>query len=133
MTPQRIQRRRTKDWRMPENAVYVGRGSRWGNPFGISRGGYSIIGPPWFEARANWGPVTAAGMTAAYVSSSRGIVPAEVVEQYRMLLKCRRRDEPERFAQWIQPLIGKNLACWCQEGHSCHADVLLELANGGDQ
>ncbi len=31
--PRRIQRRRTKGWRMPENAVYVGRPTRWGNPF----------------------------------------------------------------------------------------------------
>ena len=31
--PKRIQRKRTKGWRMPEGAVYVGRGSRWGNPF----------------------------------------------------------------------------------------------------
>jgi hypothetical protein len=29
----RIQRKRTKGWRMPEGAVYVGRPSRWGNPF----------------------------------------------------------------------------------------------------
>lgn len=31
--PGRIQRRRVKGWRMPEGAVYVGRGSKWGNPF----------------------------------------------------------------------------------------------------
>ena len=31
MSPRRIQRRRTKGWRMPEGAVYVGRPSRWGN------------------------------------------------------------------------------------------------------
>lgn len=29
--PQRIQRRRVKGWKMPPGAVYVGRGSRWGN------------------------------------------------------------------------------------------------------
>ena len=29
----RIQRKRTKDWRMPEGAVYVGRPTIWGNPF----------------------------------------------------------------------------------------------------
>lgn len=29
----RIQRKRTKGWRMPENAVYVGRPTKWGNPF----------------------------------------------------------------------------------------------------
>lgn len=27
----RIQRRRNRGWRMPEQAVYVGRPSRWGN------------------------------------------------------------------------------------------------------
>jgi hypothetical protein len=26
-------------------------------------------------------------------------------------------------------LFGKNLACWCKEGTSCHADVLLRIAN----
>ena len=33
--PKRIQRQRTKGWRMPEGAVYVGRPSRWGNPWTI--------------------------------------------------------------------------------------------------
>lgn len=33
MTAQRIQRKRVKGWRMPENAVYVGRPSKWGNDF----------------------------------------------------------------------------------------------------
>ena len=33
MTPQRIQRRRTKGWKMPENTVYVGRPSVYGNNF----------------------------------------------------------------------------------------------------
>lgn len=27
-------------------------------------------------------------------------------------------------------LAGHNLACWCKAGTPCHADVLLELANG---
>lgn len=31
--PQRVQRRRTKGWRMPDNTIYVGRGSKWGNPY----------------------------------------------------------------------------------------------------
>lgn len=33
MKPQRIQRQRTKGWRMPPNTVYVGRPSIFGNPF----------------------------------------------------------------------------------------------------
>ena len=35
--PQRIQRRRTKGWKMPENTVYVGRPTIWGNPYRVSR------------------------------------------------------------------------------------------------
>lgn len=31
--PKRIQRKRTKGWRMPPNTIYVGRPTRWGNPF----------------------------------------------------------------------------------------------------
>ena len=36
--PKRIQRKRAKGWRMPENAVYVGRPSKWGNPFTLHDG-----------------------------------------------------------------------------------------------
>lgn len=35
MTPTRIQRARIKGWRMPAGAVYVGRGTPWGNPFKV--------------------------------------------------------------------------------------------------
>jgi len=33
MRPKRIQRKRVLGWRMPENTVYVGRPTKWGNPF----------------------------------------------------------------------------------------------------
>lgn len=33
--PQRIQRRRTRGWRMPPNAVIVSRPTKWGNPFSL--------------------------------------------------------------------------------------------------
>src|SRR5262245_34967644 len=33
--PVRIQRKRVKGWKMPENTVYVGRGSALGNPFQV--------------------------------------------------------------------------------------------------
>jgi hypothetical protein len=31
--PHRIMRRRTKNWKLPPNTVYVGRPTVWGNPF----------------------------------------------------------------------------------------------------
>ena len=34
--PERIQRKRSKGWRMPPNTVYVGRPTKWGNPFFVA-------------------------------------------------------------------------------------------------
>lgn len=31
--PIRIQRKRTRGWKMPRNTVYVGRPTMWGNPY----------------------------------------------------------------------------------------------------
>lgn len=39
MKPVRIQRQRSKGWKMPENTVYVGRPTKWGNPFPLSEFG----------------------------------------------------------------------------------------------
>lgn len=33
--PTRIQRRRTKGWKMPEGAVYVGRPTKFSNPYSV--------------------------------------------------------------------------------------------------
>ena len=33
--PKRIQRKRSRGWRMPEGAVYVGRPTQWGNPYPV--------------------------------------------------------------------------------------------------
>ena len=35
--PARVQRKRVKGWRMPDNTVYVGRPTKWGNPFAVDR------------------------------------------------------------------------------------------------
>lgn len=39
MSAVRVQRSRAKGWRMPDNTVYVGRGTKWGNPHKV---GYSL-------------------------------------------------------------------------------------------
>lgn len=38
---ERVQRRRTAGWRMPANTVYVGRPSKWGNPFPVVAGDHA--------------------------------------------------------------------------------------------
>ena len=35
--PKRIQRKRTKGWKMPPNTVYVGRPTKWGNFYRVGR------------------------------------------------------------------------------------------------
>ncbi len=104
--PDRVQRRRTKGWRMPQGVVYVGRGSRWGNPFVVGVDGSAIE------------------CMKLYV----GLF-------YGMLCISKRREhvaDQERVAkalQGIAALKGKPLACWCRADRLCHADVLLHIAN----
>ena len=104
MSPQRIQRQRTKGWRMPEGAVYVGRPTKWGNPW---RAG---------DFRHLTGPKAGQLMDAA-----------DAVASYRRVVKLSVIPEMARAE-----LAGKDLACWCPLSSPCHADVLLELANAGE-
>lgn len=131
MTPQRIQRKRVSGWRMPQGAKYVGRPSRWGNPFRIYRG-HSAIGPKWHVAVDSWHHLHASECIWGYVTSSAPLGPEAAVELFRSVLKVRARDEGDRLRKWLAPLVGRDLACWCPIGQACHADVLLAIAAGGD-
>lgn len=91
---------------MPENAVYVGRPTKWGNPY----------------ERVNY---------LGYYSE--GDIPALMVSDFRNGAIERRFliDLPEYpdVDEIIEQLRGKDLVCWCPLDQPCHADVLLELAN----
>ena len=101
--PKRIQRKRTKGWRMPEDAVYVGRGTQWGNPFRL-------------------GTPNADDCMVGY--------RADIVAKYRYEIVQMNGGFVGFNSAWVQRhLRGKDLACWCPLDQPCHADVLLELAN----
>ena len=102
--PQRMQRKRTKGWRMPEGAVYVGRPTKWGNQAQLE---------PWFLEAVEAGAMSDEGRRRLAVSDYR-----EMLEN-----DAEMRDEVRR------ELRGKDLLCWCPLDQPCHADVLLELAN----
>lgn len=108
--PQRIQRKRTKGWKMPEGAVYVGRPTKWGNLW--------VIGLVDCGCR---------GSDDCHHNSFRCEGAAEAVEMFRRHIE----DSPtQRLAgQARAELRGKDLACWCALDQPCHADVLLEIAN----
>jgi hypothetical protein len=115
--PERIQRKRTKGWKMPPNTVYVGRPTTWGNPFKVGEHG------------------DAAECTALFRAClCDSIQPSQLTESQ---MKAANNAWPDAFAMPCQKtakifLRGKNLACFCPVDQPCHADVLLELANQPD-
>jgi len=100
--PKRIQRRRTKGWRMPKGAVSVARPGRWGNPY--------KVGVPDPDSGRGGEPMTA----------------ERCVELHRGLIE---RALMGGSMQELDELRGRDLACWCSLDKPCHADTLLELAN----
>jgi hypothetical protein len=128
-TPARIQRRRTKGWRAPAGAIYVGRGSRWGNPHTQVR--YPALDGSAWENEGRLGKTS--GQQHAYVHPDKTVTwhlvqdatPEQAVELYRRWLT----DRPALAAAARQHLAGRDLMCWCPPGQPCHADALLELAN----
>lgn len=98
--PKRIQRKRTKGWRMPEGTVYVGRPSKWGNDYHAG---------------------------SAYMSFTEdGRIVGVVIQDAAHAVEAFRED---CIFDDIAELRGKDLACWCKLSDPCHADVLLEWAN----
>lgn len=82
---------------MPVGAIYVGRPSKWGNPFKVY-------------------PDKRGGAFAHHIA----------VMSHKDWLLSGAADSPLKD---ISELRGKDLVCWCAP-LPCHADVLLELANG---
>jgi hypothetical protein len=153
-TPTRIQRSRAKCWRMPEGAVYVGRPSRWGNPWPIDG-----EMQPWL-ALALGCRGDAAGRRESAVLAFRawitgqplpipGATPGPGDLEYTDGTTRHIRDMPVALGVMmlgrrtigvppvpdLEPLRGHDLVCWCPltdasgQPVPCHADVLIELAN----
>lgn len=120
-TPARIQRRRTKGWRKPEQATYVGRPTRFGNPFRVTLDpdtkGWHVV------ARSGFG----VGTFPSDLEARRYATDA-----FRVWITQPEQEETLRLFRAL--LHGRDLTCWCplpepgQPDH-CHAAVLLELAN----
>jgi len=122
--PIRIHRRRAPGWRAedhttsPLGVAYVGRPTRWANPFAITRSGqHHIVRDP------DGGIV----LTTTSPLSAR----KTATDWYRAWITG--PSQKELLALTPQLLHGRDLMCWCplpepgQPDH-CHAAVLLKLA-----
>lgn len=107
--PRRVQLSRKKGWRMPPNTLSVARPGKWGNPYQIveGRGGLRRFG------------VRLGGRVIA--------TPLSFRRALEWAISAYRKEVVPGLD--LEPLRGKNLACWCRLDQPCHADVLLELAN----
>ncbi|KUH38408.1 MULTISPECIES: DUF4326 domain-containing protein [Streptomyces] len=129
----RIQRRRTKGWRAPAGAVYVGRGSRWGNAYILKNTQVRIPGTDGSEWQQEGRSGKASGQRHAYKHPDGSVTwhlvqdatPEQIVELYRRWIE----QQPDLVAAARRELAGRDLLCWCPLDQPCHADVLLELAN----
>lgn len=114
--PVRVQRSRKHKQVSPNGLpiVYVGRPGKWGNP-------YKVTGEPghWFVI-----DTVLDEPCASFAEKSLAFDLALVLYKEEISHKHNSGNLN------VYDLKGKNLSCWCKAGDPCHADVLLELANG---
>ena len=116
--PHRLQRRRTRGWRMPEGAVSVCRPGKFGNPFTK-------------EAAIESGYATEETWREFVVECFRDwIGPSQSGRDWWQGAESDRRRKA--IIEGLPELRGKNLVCWCSPDQPCHASVLLEIANSPD-
>lgn len=134
LPPIRVQMSRRKGSRLPPNTIVVARPSRWGNWFKVTtpheqtHGRYALGRDP-IVVSLNRHGFRDGGHWAGFADTSEA--RAYAVDLYRRHLEATYLDVdgPIHRENYLGPLRGKNLACWCPLDQPCHADVLLEMAN----
>lgn len=116
--PQRIQRMRTAGWKMPPNTVYVGRPGKFGNPFKGEYQAATMTRQMLVDQFRFWLTRPHPGETTRLANGAKHTYLGVPIDDRQPILDS------------LHELRGKNLACWCPTSQPCHADVLLELANG---
>jgi hypothetical protein len=111
-TAHRVKLSRAKGWTMPPNTVKVDRTTRWGNPYALeyAYGAWKVVGP------------------GGRVYGVWDYKPAAVRKAIELFVASLNDEECSAIRA---DLAGKNLACWCPLDGPCHADALLQIANGG--
>lgn len=109
--------------------MFVGRPTRWGNPFRVHLG--TVLGPTDddLDRRSMRRGVRPGEGTKPYYNGLDAMDAVEkAVQLHRELIEGRYLALPD-FDEWLDPLRGRTLVCWCPAGMPCHADTLLEYAN----
>jgi hypothetical protein len=122
---QRVQRKRTKGWEMPPNTAYVGRPTKWGNPFrAIFDKDALDLDRDDIENSGTWWVVDNEGNYWRSHTTKESAI-AQCVKLYSSYLEAKLTIGQLN----LNEIIGKNLACFCKIDEPCHADVLIEFCN----
>lgn len=118
---ERIQRKRVKGYKTPENTKYVGRPTKFGNPFRLTKDGFIQAYSTNRNILDKW----------IMWSIHGGFEQRDIVELYEIWLKGDLEREHPYLPKPPEPheireLEGKNLSCFCSLSVPCYADVLLE-------
>lgn len=117
--PIRIQRKRTKGWKMPENTLSVTRPGKYGNIFKVG------------EILSYTRRITKVNKDSSI--SGRLYTGKLKVKNKKHSLQLYRDYAESKFdnGEWDKEEILKYdyIACWCALDKPCHVDILLELAN----
>jgi len=118
----RIQRKRTKGYKMPPGSVYVGRPTKWGNPFVVGREMTA-----WQKAfiATQLFPFDKIAEEYRRGTFSQPLTLEKSLEYYQIHIEFQVKNGNLDLSE----LHGKDLACWCALNKKCHADILLKLAN----
>ena len=121
----RVQRKRTKGWKMPPNTKYVGRSTRWGNPFRVVKDDF---------------PDHDAWNVKCESNDVQGFILTRICRHYSYRNKTEAINDAIRcylawlFATELYTELNKlrnydGLACWCDSNEPCHVDLLIDLLN----
>lgn len=126
--PVRIQRKRAKGWRMPENTVCVTRPGKFGNPFKIVRD--QIFGDASHRRGKLLNPWVLIDIDPVfYKSTPLNKIVIELYKDWIHGVNINHLVPAPSYDAIKSALYGKNLACFCKIGAPCHADILLKIAN----
>lgn len=120
---QRIQRQRTKGYKMPHNTIYCGRPTKWGNPL-------KLVGGDMIYIHAGY----RRKMLEPWVYFKHGNID-DLIKYYALLLNGEYLGENVDMKWWniklhelplYQLKTAENLACFCSLDKPCHVDIIID-------
>jgi hypothetical protein len=115
--PKRIQRKRTKGYKLPARTLCVSRPSIWGNPYSLA--GFGELSLPLFRN-------TLLGIWDGSLLDSRPDLLSRAYDLHKAWQRQFRHRHPLDVLRQTLPNYDF-VACWCKESDDCHGDDLIEL------